>query len=260
MSHTDKITVNDKGLSIAHDSYETFIEWTEVFRIHYSRFESELYEDRGLVFDYENGEFVEISDTAEGWDTLLDNLERYLLMEDSMWRRKMADCPNETAITIYVNDRMFQPECVKTLMIGDAPPGDGTFFFNGDSALLEQVKESFAIALGEDVPEDHWDFLHFFRSRECFLIHLCPRSINEVPEVDRERVRQQSVDRLAQQIADHRPSSIVCLHGDSKPWVLSALQLSGVQVDRCVSVASSADNDKDSFVNELAEIVRYIAE
>ncbi|MDO3676643.1 hypothetical protein [Paenibacillus ehimensis] len=259
MSHPDKITVNEKGLSITNGSYEALMEWAEIFRIHYSRCESELYVDRGLIFDYENGEFVEISDTAEGWDTLLDNLERYLAMEDSTWRQKIADCPNETVITIYVNDRMFQPECVNTLMIGDAPPGDGTFFFNGDSVLLERVKEAFAAALGEDVPEDHWDFLHFFRSREWFLVHLCSRSVKEMPEADRLQVRQQSVARLAQQIAAHRPLSIVCLHGDSKPWVLSALQLSGVEVERCVFVESPADNDKDSFVNELAEIVRQSA-
>ncbi len=166
MSHFEKIAVNDKGLSITNDGYEIFMEWAEVFRIHYSRFESEIHEERSLIFDYEYGEFVEINATAEGWDALLDNLERYLEMEDSTWRRKVTDCPNETVITIYVNDRMFQPERVNALMIGDAPPGDGTFFFNGDSALLERVKDSFALGLGEDVPEDHWGFLHFFRSRE----------------------------------------------------------------------------------------------
>lgn len=88
---------------------------------------------------------------------------------------------------------------------------------------------------------------------------MCPRSVEEVPEADRERIRQQSVERLARQIAGHRPSSIVCLHKDSKPWVLSALQLSGVQVDRCMCVESPAGADKDPFVNELAKMIKQIA-
>jgi len=109
MLYTDDAGIREGKPSQDGPPLSYLIRWEEIFRVHYTRSESEWLPDRTFIMDYENGHYVEISDDREGWDELAGVPDRHLPIQDSSWRTRIEACESEQIVTIYVNDGMFKP-------------------------------------------------------------------------------------------------------------------------------------------------------
>jgi len=67
--------------------------------------------------------------------------------------------------------KSYRPERIIVLLVGEAPPPNGTFFYKCDSNLFRYTKEAFATAFNLQFNSDT-DFLTFFRGRGFFLDDL----------------------------------------------------------------------------------------
>ncbi|MCM2311248.1 MAG: hypothetical protein NDI84_07575 [Steroidobacteraceae bacterium] len=93
------------------------------------------------------------------------------------------------------------------LFIGESRPDNGTFFYDGNSNLARYTREAFSPD-GGPVPEME-RFLEEFQAAGCFLVDLCPQSVNQLPHVERGEARLEGERALATTLAELRPLTIV---------------------------------------------------
>ena len=97
----------------------------------------------------------------------------------------------------------YQPKRVRILLVGEAPPTKGNFFYCGDNDLLRYMRK----AVGG--PEDDVQFLESFMERGWYLDDLV-----RAPICDLSKRKQQCRDArgdLAVRIGNYQPAAIVCL-------------------------------------------------
>lgn len=257
MLHTDDLGIWEGKESPNNRPLSYLIRWDEIFRIHFTRSEGEWLRDRTLILDYENGHFVEISDSREGWDEVVGVLDQHLPIQDSSWRTRIEDCESEQIVTIYVNDEMFKPDSVRVLLVDEAPEGDGTFFYQADSARFKRVKEAFITSFGDEVPDDDWEFLYYLRDKGFFLASLVRHSIEGTLRSERESLKEQGAGRLAAYLADHRPSYVICIQPEIADHVRLAVNSSNVKVSGSYEI-TSGDWKHALFAKELARVLSAI--
>ncbi|KON98030.1 hypothetical protein AF333_23925 [Aneurinibacillus migulanus] len=55
-----------------------------------------------LEFDYENGEYLEVNSTNEGWENLINGLHKYIPIQKENWKTNMLKCKlDDNGHTIY---------------------------------------------------------------------------------------------------------------------------------------------------------------
>src|SRR6202041_2824409 len=73
--------------------------------------------------------------------------------------------------------RLYRPDRVRILFVGEAPPASGRFFYRGDSGLYRAVRDTFKIV---DPSIHDEDFLAAFQALGCYLIDLCPDPVDRL--------------------------------------------------------------------------------
>lgn len=111
--------------------------------------------------------------------------------------------------------------------------------------------------MGDDVPEDLWEFLCFFREKKCFFVHLVDKSIDHLSKISIEQIKKQSVTSLANKIVADNPLYIVCMNAEIQKYVLSALDQSGIEVKGVYTIAAADSNDS-VFIKELSEVLEKV--
>lgn len=104
--------------------------------------------------------------------------------------------------------RRYQPDVVRVLFIGEAPPASGRFFYSGDSGLYRAVRDTFILAfpyLSKD------GFLEAFRNLGCYLVDLCGRPVDHLSVDARRDICSAGEVRLTNTIRDLRPKVVVTL-------------------------------------------------
>jgi len=101
--------------------------------------------------------------------------------------------------------RSFQPERIRLLFIGEAPPASGRFFYQGDSGLYRAMRDAFCNA-GFEITDAN--FLAAFRSAGCYLVDLCATPVDKLTAKSRRAACRRSEASLAESITGLRPEMI----------------------------------------------------
>jgi len=102
--------------------------------------------------------------------------------------------------------RRHQPERVRILFVGEAPPASGRFFYQADSGLYRAIRETFI----EAFPNlRHRPFLKSFQSLGCYLVDLCGKPVDRMEVRPRQRLSAAGESRLSKKIRQLDPETIV---------------------------------------------------
>lgn len=83
-------TLDHHQISIHHEHAEPVqIDWDEVYSVSYYKIDCIEYEMGYLVFDLVYGEFIEINDSDQDWEKIVNDLEKYLPSQTSDWRHSL---------------------------------------------------------------------------------------------------------------------------------------------------------------------------
>jgi hypothetical protein len=102
--------------------------------------------------------------------------------------------------------RRFQPERVKILFVGEAPPASGRFFYQADSGLYRAIRETFIQAFPN---LRHRPFLESFRSLGCYLVDLCGKPVDRMEARSRRLFCAAGEVRLSNRIRQLDPEIVV---------------------------------------------------
>jgi hypothetical protein len=102
--------------------------------------------------------------------------------------------------------RLYRPEHVRVLFIGESPPAGGTFFYDANSKLYRVTREAFEAAL--PALRRNPDFLKAFQQLGCYLEDLAIVSVNGLPDDERQQACVQGVGPLARRIKPYRPLAV----------------------------------------------------
>jgi hypothetical protein len=108
--------------------------------------------------------------------------------------------------------RLYKPDRIRVLFIGESPPAGGTFFYYANSALYFATREAFETAVPGLRDED--DFLAAFQRLGCYLEDLSPVPVNHLDLGDREQrserraMRQEGIRPLARRMRSWSPTVV----------------------------------------------------
>lgn len=120
--------------------------------------------------------------------------------------------------------RRYRPDQVRILLVGEAPPVSGRFFYQGDSGLYCAVRDTFMTAF-PSIPRD--DFLDAFRALGCYLVDLCGQPVDHMPRSSRMSICRAGEVRLARRIRTLHPIVIVTLVRSIRASVNRAQMMAG---------------------------------
>jgi hypothetical protein len=112
--------------------------------------------------------------------------------------------------------RLYRPDRVQILFVGEAPPASGRFFYLEDSGLYRAIRDTF-IAAYPFLPNT--GFLDAFRAFGCYLVDLCGQPVDDLPRSARASICFAGEARLARAIRTLRPKVIVTLVRSIRPNV-----------------------------------------
>ena len=103
MTPQDEIVVSAEGLELRRDGGPGLLmRWEEVYAISFCRIDAVPSVITYLTFDYQWGEFVEVTDSMEGFAALVSELPKRLPITLSGWQEAMgAASPQDEPVTIY---------------------------------------------------------------------------------------------------------------------------------------------------------------
>lgn len=115
----------------------------------------------------------------------------------------------------------FRPEHVRVLLIGESAPAGGTFFYAMNSLLYSATQDAFRQAIPGLLTQQN--FLRSFQHLGCYLVDLCDRPVNRVPDEERRAARDAGGPRLSDSVRATRPPVVITVMMDIAPWVDRAL-------------------------------------
>ncbi len=150
--------------------------------------------------------------------------------------------------------KSYKPERVIVLLVGEAPPSNGTFFYKCNSNLFKYTTEAFAAAYGLQFQSDT-DFLAFFKGRGFFLDDL---RLQPIDIADRARQRQAAVGYLAIRIQDYHPKYVIAVMKGIEPYVREAASLAAIQPTVIRAVDFPTRGHHSDFARGLTAILREL--
>ncbi|SDJ36439.1 hypothetical protein [Aneurinibacillus migulanus] len=99
-----KIIISDEKLSIVDqdENKNIWMKWDDIYAIHYYKLDCITEVVTCLEFDYENGEYLEVNSTNEGWENLINGLHKYIPIQKENWKTNMLKCKlDDNGHTIY---------------------------------------------------------------------------------------------------------------------------------------------------------------
>ena len=102
--------------------------------------------------------------------------------------------------------RVYRPDELRVLFIGESPPAGGTFFYDANSKLYRVTREAFEAAIPALRQEP--DFLTAFQRMGCYLEDLATVPVNGLPNAEREQACAEGVGPLTRRIKPYRPLAV----------------------------------------------------
>lgn len=104
--------------------------------------------------------------------------------------------------------RLYRPEQVRLLFVGEAPPASGRFFYARNSGLYRAM---LAVCTAVDPSINSEKFLDLFQATGCYLVDLCPHPVDRLSPRQRRAACAYSEKLLAREITRLRPQIIASL-------------------------------------------------
>jgi hypothetical protein len=104
--------------------------------------------------------------------------------------------------------RLYRPNDLRLLFIGEAPPASGRFFYQQDSGLYRAIRDTFRVI---DPSITDANFLAVFQAAGCYLIDLCGRPVDELEAKQRRAACVAGETGLAETIRELQPPEIVVM-------------------------------------------------
>lgn len=142
----------------------------------------------------------------------------------------------------------FRPAIITTLFVGESAPHNGTFFYDGNNAMLSYISRATASVLGGG------DFLQRFKAAGWYLDDLVLTPINHLTMPERKLLCLGAQSDLAKRIAIYRPEAIVSLLKFIHPTVEAAAREAGSTAP-LYSVPFPGTGQQGRFALAMAEIV-----
>lgn len=120
----------------------------------------------------------------------------------------------------------YRPDNVVVLFVGESPPAGGTFFYYANSNLFRCIRQGFFDAYEDERIQE--DFLAFFKEMGCYLDDLCLEPVNDKSDADRELLRSEGIQPLADRIQRMHPEVVICVMKGISAAVRMAVCASGV--------------------------------
>lgn len=146
-----------------------------------------------------------------------------------------------------------KPAETRILFIGESPPANETFFYQGDSRLAKYTCEAFSPENGPTLKMSA--FLKYFRARGCFLVDLCAQPVNHLPRKERKIKRKAGEFLLAQSLKELQPSVIVVVMKAISPSVARAATDAAAEVIPRHTLPFPAQGHERAYVKELRAII-----
>jgi hypothetical protein len=117
--------------------------------------------------------------------------------------------------------RRYRPKRVRLLLVGEAPPASGRFFYRANSGLYRAMQGAFLRAFPSLQPAN---FLQSFQDLGGYLFDLCAVPVDRLPNRERRQVCLASEARLCRALQALRPEIIITIVQSIAPIVRSAQQ------------------------------------
>ncbi|NRS48134.1 hypothetical protein [Brevibacillus sp. HB2.2] len=99
-------TIDPHQISIHYEHAEPVqIDWDDVYSVSYYKIDCIEYEMGYLVFDLVFGEFIEINDSDQNWEKIVNDLEKYLPSQTSDWRHSLQSWSIDDGI-LYLYEKV----------------------------------------------------------------------------------------------------------------------------------------------------------
>lgn len=122
--------------------------------------------------------------------------------------------------------RIYRPDDIRVLFVGESAPESGKFFYKADSQMYRNMEQ----ILGPKLFGCSEKFLENFKAAGCYVDDLVLRPINKTPDHERKQLCERSVSDLANRISDYNPRIVISLLKKIKVYVKSAVFQSNVDV------------------------------
>ncbi len=148
--------------------------------------------------------------------------------------------------------KLFKPDKIKLLLVGESPPASGQFFYV-QSLMTKYTSRAFEKVFRISF-NDTMSFLIFFQNQECYLEDLTTTPVNKMPKVEREKLLEQGIIRLSKKLIDFDPEAIVIVLKKIERYVKNAIGIAGL---RCpvYSLPFPGNGHQNKFIKELSSVL-----
>lgn len=122
--------------------------------------------------------------------------------------------------------RIYRPDDIRVLFVGESAPKSGKFFYKADSQMYQHMER----ILGPKLFGCSENFLENFKVAGCYLDDLVLRPINKTPGHERKQQCERSIPDLANRISDYNPRIVISLLKKIEVYVKRAVCQSNVDV------------------------------
>ena len=139
----------------------------------------------------------------------------------------------------------FRPDSISTLFVGESAPAGGTFFYCGNSTLFREMKKVFG---------NRDSFLEDFKRKGFYLDDLVLVPVNNLPAIERKRLRRDAIEEFANRLIAYKPKAVVIVMKAIVPVVREAMRKAGISFEP-FSVSHPAFGNSTRFRNGMTEII-----
>ena len=153
--------------------------------------------------------------------------------------------------------KMYLPNRVRLLLVGESPPASGKFFYCGDSSMKTYTARAFAHAYGLPPFGDSDEFFAFFKEHGCYLDDISVIPIDKMSNSDRKAQLKACEADLSRRMRQLNPEVVVAVLRRIEPFVRRAVALAGITPVLEVLCFPGQGHQK-KFVTELSRIVQRV--
>jgi hypothetical protein len=147
----------------------------------------------------------------------------------------------------------YRPERITTLFVGESPPINGTFFYDGHNHLMVRYMRE---AIDSALPGEG-DFLDGFRAHGWFLDDLVLTPVNHLDDRQHIAAHLEARDSLTQRIAQYRPRAIVILLKKVERIVRDAAAAAGSTAP-IFAVPFPGNGQQRKFLADMRDVVSVL--
>jgi hypothetical protein len=155
----------------------------------------------------------------------------------------------DAIVTVEALRASHRPDRITTLFVGESPPVNGTFFYDGNNSMVRYMQRGVDTAL-----PGTGDFLDRFRDCGWYLDDHVLSPINHLNDAERRTACYGALDSLSTRIAEYKPLAMVSLLSGIKDIIADAAKKAG-STATFYSVPFPGMGNQSKFHNETRKIV-----